>query len=68
MRSACLRCGSGLADSNSAHPTTTKLQRKKMHQQGFELDRYESLLRQSERLRRYLAAQAAAEAAGHKLA
>jgi hypothetical protein len=38
-----------------------------MEERGFSLDRYQSLSRQIERYRRYLAAQAAAERAGHKL-
>jgi len=41
--------------------------RKKMEEKGFAYDRYQSLMRQAERYRRYLAAQAAAERAGHKL-
>lgn len=40
---------------------------KEMAATGFDSERYQSLLRQSERHRRYLAAQAAAELAGHKL-
>lgn len=38
-----------------------------MEESGFSEDRYQSLVRQAERYRRYLAAQAAAEAAGNKI-
>jgi hypothetical protein len=38
-----------------------------MEEKGFNFDRYQSLMRRSERYRRYLAAQATAERAGHKI-
>ncbi|GBF91395.1 calcium uniporter mitochondrial-like [Raphidocelis subcapitata] len=41
--------------------------RKKMEERGFDFDRYQSLTREAERYRRYLAAQAAAERRGAKI-